>query len=176
MHLLLASQRLDEGRLRGLDAHLSYRMCLKTLSPSESRTVLGTVDAYQLPNNPGAGFLRSGSGEPTRFQTAFVSGLPRAKTPAGASAPVHQEAALPLVQPFTADDIGPVAWPNEIDGSPDQTLLRAVVDSLAGLGPAAHQVWLPPLGPGTVARQRVASRRFSSGRSDGADRRRRSSI
>lgn len=147
MHLLLASQRLEEGRLRGLDAHLSYRMCLKTLSASESRTVLGTADAYQLPNTPGAGFLRSGSGEPTRFQSAFVSGLPRAKTPAGASAPAHREAALRLVRPFTADDIGPVAWPNEMDGSPDQTLLRAVVDRLAGLGPAAHQVWLPPLGP-----------------------------
>jgi DNA segregation ATPase FtsK/SpoIIIE, S-DNA-T family len=147
MHLLLASQRLDEGRLRGLDAHLSYRLCLKTLSASESRTVLGTADAYQLPNTPGAGFLRSGSDEPIRFQTAFVSGLPRAKTPAGASAPVHPEAALPLVQPFTADDLGPVAWPNEIDKSPDRTLLRAVVDRLAAQGPPAHQVWLPPLGP-----------------------------
>jgi DNA segregation ATPase FtsK/SpoIIIE, S-DNA-T family len=147
MHLLLASQRLDEGRLRGLDAHLSYRMCLKTLSASESRTVLGTADAYQLPNTPGAGFLQSGSDEPIRFQTAFVSGPPRAKTPAGASAPVHPEAALPLVQPFTADDIGPVEWPNEIDKSPDRTLLRAVVDRLAGQGPPAHQVWLPPLGP-----------------------------
>lgn len=52
MHLLLASQRLDEGRLRGLETHLSYRMCLKTWSASESRNVLGTQDAYQLPNTP----------------------------------------------------------------------------------------------------------------------------
>ena len=48
MHLLLASQRLDEGRLRGLEAHLSYRFCLKTLSASESRAVLGTLDAYPI--------------------------------------------------------------------------------------------------------------------------------
>ena len=41
IHLLLASQRLDEGRLRGLDTHLSYRICLKTFSASESRAVLG---------------------------------------------------------------------------------------------------------------------------------------
>ena len=33
MHLLLASQRLDEGRLRGLETHLSYRICLKTSPP-----------------------------------------------------------------------------------------------------------------------------------------------
>ena len=74
MHLLLASQRLDEGRLRGLESHLSYRLCLKTLSVSESRAVLGTADAFQLPATPGAGILRSGSGEPIRFQAAFVSG------------------------------------------------------------------------------------------------------
>ncbi len=43
MHLLLASQRLDEGRLRGLETHLSYRICLKTFSASESRAVLGTA-------------------------------------------------------------------------------------------------------------------------------------
>jgi pimeloyl-ACP methyl ester carboxylesterase len=30
IHLLLASQRLEEGRLRGLDSHLSYRIGLKT--------------------------------------------------------------------------------------------------------------------------------------------------
>lgn len=74
MHLLLASQRLDEGRLRGLETHLSYRMCLKTWSASESRNVLGTQDAYQLPNTPGAGLLQTGTGELIRFQTAFVSG------------------------------------------------------------------------------------------------------
>ena len=47
MHLLLASQRLDEGRLRGLETHLSYRICLKTFSASESRAVLGR--ARRLP-------------------------------------------------------------------------------------------------------------------------------
>src|SRR5262249_59940103 len=54
MHLLLASQRLDEGRLRGLEAHLSYRICMKTLSGGESRAALGTPDAYHLPGTPGA--------------------------------------------------------------------------------------------------------------------------
>ena len=74
MHLLLASQRLDEGRLRGLESHLSYRICLKTFSTGESRSVLGVPDAYHLPNAPGAAYLKTGSGEPLRFQTAFVSG------------------------------------------------------------------------------------------------------
>jgi DNA segregation ATPase FtsK/SpoIIIE, S-DNA-T family len=40
MHLLFASQRLDEGRLRGLESHLSYRIGLRTFSAAESRVVL----------------------------------------------------------------------------------------------------------------------------------------
>ena len=73
MHLLLASQRLDEGRLRGLESHLSYRICLKTFSASESRAVLGVPDAYHLPSSPGAAYLKTASGELVRFQTAYVS-------------------------------------------------------------------------------------------------------
>jgi S-DNA-T family DNA segregation ATPase FtsK/SpoIIIE len=45
VHLLLASQRLEEGRLRGLDTHLSYRIGLRTFSAMESRVVLGVPDA-----------------------------------------------------------------------------------------------------------------------------------
>ena len=37
VHLLLASQRLEEGRLRGLETHLSYRIGLRTFSAMESR-------------------------------------------------------------------------------------------------------------------------------------------
>ena len=50
VHLLLASQRLEEGRLRGLDTYLSYRIGLRTFSAAESRTAIGVPDAYHLPN------------------------------------------------------------------------------------------------------------------------------
>ena len=60
LHLLLASQRLDEGRLRGLESHLSYRIALRTFSASESRAVLGVPDAHQLPPTPGFGVPRRG--------------------------------------------------------------------------------------------------------------------
>ena len=43
VHLLLASQRLDEGRMRGLETHLSYRIGLRTFSSMESRAVLGVA-------------------------------------------------------------------------------------------------------------------------------------
>ena len=55
LHLLLASQRLEEGRLRGLESHLSYRVGLRTFCASESRAVLGVPDAYELPPVPGLG-------------------------------------------------------------------------------------------------------------------------
>ena len=58
VHLLLASQRLEEGRLRGLETHLSYRIGLRTFSSMESRAVLGVPDAYELPRSPGHGYLQ----------------------------------------------------------------------------------------------------------------------
>lgn len=74
VHLLLASQRLEEGRLRGLDSHLSYRIGLKTFSAMESRQVLGSADAYHLPGQPGAGYVKTDAEELQRFQAAYVSG------------------------------------------------------------------------------------------------------
>ena len=58
MHLLLASQRLDEGRLRGLDSHLRFRICLRTFSAAESTAVLGVPDAYHLPAAPGSALIK----------------------------------------------------------------------------------------------------------------------
>ena len=136
MHLLLASQRLDEGRLRGLEAHLSYRICLKVLSASESRTVLGTLDAYQLPNTPGAGFLRSSTGEPLRFQAAFVSGPLQGDAPTSEQAP--RTARL-----FTSRNMGLVA--PAAGAASERSVLQEVLDRVSGHGPRAHQVWLPPL-------------------------------
>ncbi|SPM28755.1 type VII secretion protein EccCa [Mycobacterium terramassiliense] len=138
IHLLLASQRLDEGRLRGLDAHLSYRVCLKTLSAAESRALLGTLDAYQLPNTPGAGFLRAGGGEPIRFQASFVSG----RAPAATQTPAPTAA----VRVFSTRPAGAVARTSGRDDPATRTVLEAVLDRLTGHGPPAHQVWLPPLG------------------------------
>jgi S-DNA-T family DNA segregation ATPase FtsK/SpoIIIE len=137
MHLLLASQRLDEGRLRGLDTHLSYRVCMKTFSASESRAVLGVPDAYHLPGAPGAAYLKTADGELTRFQTAYVSGpYPGARTDAPPS---------PTARVFTA-----APTPSDPAGSrrptqSERSVLATVLSRLAGHGPAAHRVWLPPL-------------------------------
>jgi S-DNA-T family DNA segregation ATPase FtsK/SpoIIIE len=143
MHLLLASQRLDEGRLRGLETHLSYRICLKTFSASESRAVLGVPDAYHLPSSPGAAYLKTVSGELVRFQTAFVSApYERPSLARRLDAP-----ATPRL--FTAAAAGRMTersdyGPHEV-GARTQTVMDSVLNRLAGHGTQAHPVWLPQL-------------------------------
>lgn len=132
VHLLLASQRLDEGRLRGLEAHLSYRVCLKTMSAAESRIVLGTADAHELPNSPGLGYLRTADGAIRRFQTAYVSGPCPSAPPAGMR-PV----------PFTAAPSGAV---ERTAATSERTVVHAMLQQICGHGTRAREIWLAPLG------------------------------
>jgi S-DNA-T family DNA segregation ATPase FtsK/SpoIIIE len=150
MHLLLASQRLDEGRLRGLESHLSYRVCLKTLSVNESRIVLGTSDAYELPAAPGAGYLRMGTDGLVRFQTAYVSGpseIEKPSTDLNVALSSRAASSVP-VRVLTTEPVGLItlAGSAETDVVEHQTVLQAVVERLSGYGSRAHEVWLPPLG------------------------------
>jgi DNA segregation ATPase FtsK/SpoIIIE, S-DNA-T family len=140
LHLLLASQRLEEGRLRGLESHLSYRIALRTFSAAESRAVLGVPDAHQLPSAPGSAFLATGTGELVRFRGAYVSG-PGTAVPQGA--PRGRPRAYPFrVRPLPA---APSGAPDAGTGD-GPTVLEAVIAAMAGGGPPAHRVWLPPLG------------------------------
>jgi S-DNA-T family DNA segregation ATPase FtsK/SpoIIIE len=146
VHLLLASQRLEEGRLRGLDTHLSYRIGLRTFSAMESRVVLGVPDAYELPNAPGNGFLKDGTEPLVRFKAAYVSGT--YTTRAGpVKIDTTQNQMLPYGLSYTVPRIPEAAAPgprSEPTG-PAETLLDLIVSRLAGRGAPARQVWLPPL-------------------------------
>jgi S-DNA-T family DNA segregation ATPase FtsK/SpoIIIE len=141
MHLLLASQRLDEGRLRGLENHLSYRICLKTFSAAESRAVLGTPEAYDLPSTPGMAYLKTAAGELVRFRTAFVSRPVRRS-----AVPANHELAC-TASLFTARSVRRPSGEVQPDDPPTttRTILQKVIDGLAGQGTPAHRVWSPPL-------------------------------
>ncbi len=153
VHLLLASQRLEEGRLRGLETYLSYRIGLRTFSAAESRAALGVPDAYELPNVPGSGYLKFGTDEMVRFKAAYVSGVYRTSSQQAAAfggpLPVDRRPVL-----FTAAEV-PVQYvqvpqqreetPDETDDALADTVLDVIVRRLEAQGPAAHQVWLPPL-------------------------------
>ena len=149
LHLLLASQRLEEGRLRGLESHLSYRVGLRTFSASESRAVLGVPDAYELPAEPGLGFLKPDPTSLQRFKAAYVSGPPSGRVRIRRDEGGNVRGILP----FTITEVVDLS-PPETDDEPapapvqqgEQTsLLDLAVGRMTGHGPAAHQVWLPPL-------------------------------
>ena len=148
LHLLLASQRLEEGKIRGLEAHLSYRIALRTFSPEESRTVLGVDEAYTLPSSPGHGLLKTDTTVLTRFRTAYVSG-PYGD---GAELPDALLAGPSEVRPFPASVLPAprhmavrAAVPAAEDDPTRPTVLSVMVEQITAGGGRAHQVWLPPL-------------------------------
>ncbi|MGI8523086.1 MAG: type VII secretion protein EccCa [Nocardioides sp.] len=152
LHLLLASQRLEEGRLRGLESHLSYRVGLRTFSAQESRTVLGVPDAYELAPNPGLGFLKPDQSTLLRFKAAYVSGPPSGRSNRVArDEGGHVQGILPwtisevqVLAPATPDP-EPEPRPVATQQGEQASLLDIAVEHMDGFGPEAHQVWLPPL-------------------------------
>ncbi|MFJ5266784.1 type VII secretion protein EccCa [Streptomyces sp. NPDC088387] len=151
VHLLLASQRLDEGRMHQLEGHLSYRIGLRTFSAMESRGVLGVPDAYELPPQPGSGFLKSGIEPLTRFRAAYVSGTYRQRSSALVQAQVASQVVLWSAE-YVANRQAPTPAPQpEPDTSVSEpeggagSLLSIAIGRLRDAGPPAHQVWLPPL-------------------------------
>ncbi|ORT54395.1 type VII secretion protein EccCa [Streptomyces sp. CB03238] len=152
VHLLLASQRLEEGKLRGLDTYLSYRIGLRTFSAAESRTAIGVPDAYHLPSVPGSGYLKFGTDEMTRFKAAYVSGTYRTGGPqlSAGHLPIERRPAVftapPVPVVYAAPDPAHLApSQSEEDDALADTVLDVIVRRLEGQGVPAHQVWLPPL-------------------------------
>jgi S-DNA-T family DNA segregation ATPase FtsK/SpoIIIE len=158
MHMLLASQRLEEGKLRGLDSHLSYRIGLKTFSAAESRAAIGVPDAFELPSVPGGGYLKYDTSTMVRFKASYVSGPYR---PAGIKAVAPGAAVvradkrpqlfvpdfieLPREPEPVAGDVAPVKVERESEEAVEPSELDVIVNRLVGQGPPAHEVWLPPL-------------------------------
>ncbi|MEQ4206448.1 type VII secretion protein EccCa [Actinopolymorpha sp. B9G3] len=165
VHLLLASQRLEEGKLRGLDTHLSYRVGLRTFSAGESRVVLGVPDAYELPREPGGGYLKVGTEGLVRFKACYVGGIYQPPSLAAAAqkkpAKPGERRWMPQITAYTTDYVEPniVEVPAEPELDETQTqiiaqtqvmhepkvLVDLVVEQLQRMGRSAHQVWLPPL-------------------------------
>ncbi|MEU9999580.1 type VII secretion protein EccCa [Streptomyces sp. NPDC050848] len=152
VHLLLASQRLEEGKLRGLDTYLSYRVGLRTFSAAESRTAIGVPDAYHLPSVPGSGYLKFGTDEMTRFKAAYVSGTYRTGGPRleAGQLPIERRPAVFTATPVPVVYAAPdpaylAARREEEDDALADTVLDVIVRRLEGQGVPAHQVWLPPL-------------------------------
>jgi S-DNA-T family DNA segregation ATPase FtsK/SpoIIIE len=149
VHLLLASQRLEDGRLRGLDTHLSYRIGLRTFSALESRAVLGVPDAYELPRSPGNGYMKFGTEPLIRFKAAYVGGPVRRSGRSGGRADQGGVQVLPWTTQHVA---APVVAPKPVRAADEDgpKLADVMIERMVGQGPPAHQVWLPPLDESAV--------------------------
>ncbi|MDO5669810.1 MAG: type VII secretion protein EccCa [Corynebacterium sp.] len=151
IHLLLASQRLEEGRLRGLESYLSYRIGLRTFSAQESRQAIGTTDAHELPPIPGSGYLKVDPDIFQRFKAAYVSG-----TYQSTASRIDRElpdVPMPLELSNTTE-----AWlTRRAEAHRTQLALREppvrssritldlVVSRLTPAAERTRQIWLPPL-------------------------------
>ncbi|WP_063915985.1 type VII secretion protein EccCa [Nocardia flavorosea] len=168
IHLLLSSQKVPANRMGELEAHLSYRIALRTNQTSDSRDAIGTADAYHLPKKPGSGYLRVGAGDLQRFQAAYVGGpyAPPAQTSAvsahrarrlggGYRPPQRFTAAyIPDIRPtqMVAEPPRPAEIEGDAEGEPI-TVMETVLQQFARHGRPAHKMWLPPLGvPATIER------------------------
>lgn len=156
LHLLFATQRIEEGRIRGLEGHLRYRICLRTFSASESSSVLGTSDAYYLPSAPGIGYFKVDTDTYHLFKTALIS-IPYVPAEEQSSPMAH-------IREFTPDgklvkyqyqtalvEALPTMTLNPMEPSELHTEMDVVIEQLAQVRMsqqryAVHQVWLPPLG------------------------------
>jgi S-DNA-T family DNA segregation ATPase FtsK/SpoIIIE len=156
VHLLLSSQRIEGGKLKGLDTYLSYRLGLRTFSADESRTVLDTTDAFHLPPLPGFGYLKVDTSHYERFKAGYVSGAYRG--------PVQRE----------SEDTGPLALAYEAyntlgqdeDTGPEEPQMRRRETGPTEMGVMVRQIedagarpvrriWLPPL-PDAIPLDKVA--------------------
>ncbi|MET7851440.1 type VII secretion protein EccCa [Streptomyces avermitilis] len=156
VHLLLSSQRIEGGKLKGLDTYLSYRLGLRTFSADESRTVLDTTDAFHLPPLPGFGYLKVDTSHYERFKASYVSG--------GYRGPVQRE----------TEDTGPLALEYQAfntlgeseSSGPDEPKMRRRETGPTEMGvlfeqienadtAPVRQIWLPPL-PDAIALDKVA--------------------
>jgi ESX secretion system protein EccC len=146
VHLLLSSQRIETGKLRGLETYLSYRIGLRTFSESESATILDTKDAFHLPPVPGFGYLKVDTTIYSRFRSGYVSGPATVDIPVAAPEPAR----VRLLPTYDERDVdGPAERTTEAQPV-GRTLLAECVDRLHAPDRRVGPVWLSPL-PDRVA-------------------------
>ncbi|MEU4240064.1 type VII secretion protein EccCa [Actinoplanes sp. NPDC026619] len=143
VHLLLASQRVDDGRIGQLESHLSYRVGLRTFSAMESRSVIGVPDAYELPSSPGNGYLRKDVSTLIRFKAAYVSGEFRRSLLRARQDIVQRQVVRYGLDYVPQEEVAPS--PEAAAEPTGRSVFAIVADQLVDNGPPAHQVWLPPL-------------------------------
>jgi type VII secretion protein EccCa/type VII secretion protein EccCb len=151
IHILFASQTLDVGKIKDIDKNTSYRIGLKVASPSVSRQIIGVEDAYHIESgkeHKGLAFLVPAPGAaPIKFRSTYVDGI--YDPPRTVRNVVVQSVPEPKL--FTAGRVEPdqdtviAGVDGEEPVNPSRKLIATIGDQLAGYGPRAPELWLPPL-------------------------------
>lgn len=143
IHLVLATQRPQGVINDNVRGNTNLRMALRVNDVLDSEDVLGARDAAFIPRSlPGRAFARTGQGELTEFQTAFVGGHS-----ANRRAPVK----VTVADLHLGRIIRPAqAQASESDGSPTdlQVMAEAISQASGRLGLRTQPPpWLPALPP-----------------------------
>jgi S-DNA-T family DNA segregation ATPase FtsK/SpoIIIE len=81
VHLVLATQRPGGVVSENIRANTNLRIALRVNEAAESTDVIGVPDAARIPRGrPGLAYARTGHGELTEFQTAYVGDSTRRRT------------------------------------------------------------------------------------------------
>jgi DNA segregation ATPase FtsK/SpoIIIE, S-DNA-T family len=150
VHVVLATQR--PGGVVGADlrANVNLRISLRVTSDADSTDVIDAPDAARiLADHPGRGYVRTGHGELTAFQSARI-GWPRPV--AGVNEP-HEVRVRAAVRRITTLGCSPTtsnpAGKSDVDAD-GHTDLSVVVDAIRRAAEEAElespsRPWLPPL-------------------------------
>ncbi len=154
MYFLFASQTLDEGAIKKIPDNTQYRFGLKVASPSISRRIIGTEEAYHIPDgkqHKGTGyFVRAPGAEPVKFRSFLLPD--RYEPPVTVDRKVTKAKAR--VRTFTASPVERdpdtvveeiVAGTSVLDGPPRSLVLTVGPQLAAHWGKPPSQLWSPPL-------------------------------
>jgi S-DNA-T family DNA segregation ATPase FtsK/SpoIIIE len=153
VHLILATQRPSGVVSPEIRANCSLRICLRTTDEADSRDVLGTPQAAQLPVDvPGRAFLRTGAGVPREVQIARVSGT----TDRGGES-------RPSVRRWQWPGPGAITTPRSSEAETDLARLAAALRGhVSDRGSRVpHRPWCPPL-PDLITPADISAARASS--------------
>lgn len=152
--LLFSSQTLDEGVIKKIPDNTQYRIGLKVASDATSRRVIGTADAYHIPdgkNVKGTGyFVRAPGAEPVKYRGFMLPS--RYEPPKTINRRVIN--AKPRARVFTAGRVAPdadtvieeeIAAESVIEGPPRSLVLTLGPQLTAAYGKRPPQLWSPPL-------------------------------
>jgi DNA segregation ATPase FtsK/SpoIIIE, S-DNA-T family len=140
VHLVLATQRPGGVVSENIRANTNLRIALRVNEAAESNDVIGAAEAARIPRDrPGRAYARTGHGELTEFQAAYVSGVTRERV----------EDRTIRVRELSLEAAG---LPDEDAELDEDTDLRRIVASAAAAAEERRlerprSPWLPPLEP-----------------------------